>query len=108
MQSYDSDIHSPNDMMIDPQDDMVVEPAQDDRDQVAIIEPDPLDNEPESLENVTLATDCTLLSRPHPLFPPCCRPTLTASYSRGHKRDRSTHTPRGTQHTRGRRKYVEG
>ncbi len=45
-------------MMVDSQDDMVVEPTQNDRDQVAIIEPDQLDNESETLENVTLATDC--------------------------------------------------
>ncbi|KAI0908993.1 cysteine proteinase [Ustulina deusta] len=44
-------------MMVDSQDDMVVEPTQNDRDQVAIIEPDQLDNESETLENVTLATD---------------------------------------------------
>lgn len=61
-------------MMIDPQDDMVVEPAQNDTDQVAIIEPDPLDNEPESLENVPLATDCMLLPRPHPPFSPVTDP----------------------------------
>lgn len=46
-------------MMVDAQDDMVVEPTQTDRDQVAIIEPDQLDNESETLENIPLATDCT-------------------------------------------------
>lgn len=62
-------------MMIDPQDDMVVEPAQTDGDQVAIIEPEPLDNEPETLENVTLATDCTLPSPTTPTVPSSPLPT---------------------------------
>jgi len=51
-------MHSPNDMMLDSQDDMIVEPTQNDADQVAIIEPDQLENGAEQLENVTLATDC--------------------------------------------------
>lgn len=46
-------------MMVDSQDDMVVESGQNERDEVAIIEPDQLDDEIEPLENVTLATDCT-------------------------------------------------
>jgi hypothetical protein len=58
LKSYDSEMHSPNDMMLDSQDDMIVEPTQNDADQVAIIEPDQLENGAEQLENVTLATDC--------------------------------------------------
>ncbi|KAI1326876.1 cysteine proteinase [Xylariaceae sp. FL0255] len=53
--SYDSEIHSPNDMIVDSQDDMVL-PTQN-GDQVAIIEPDQLDNDADQLEDVTLATD---------------------------------------------------
>ncbi|KAH9909870.1 hypothetical protein F4778DRAFT_713206 [Xylariomycetidae sp. FL2044] len=55
--SYDSEIHSPNDMMVDTQDEMVVQPAQAEGDQVAIIEPDQLDGDQEVPESVTLATD---------------------------------------------------
>ncbi|KAI1079311.1 cysteine proteinase [Whalleya microplaca] len=44
-------------MMIDTQDDVVVQPAQGERDQVAEINPDQLDNDSEQLENVTFATD---------------------------------------------------
>lgn len=55
-------------MMVDSEDNMVVESAQNDRDQVAIIEPE-LDNETETPENVTLATDCMFLSRIHASAP---------------------------------------
>ncbi|CAJ2508114.1 Uu.00g093000.m01.CDS01 [Anthostomella pinea] len=55
--SYDSDIHSPNHMMVDSQDEMVVQPTQDGNDPVAIIEPDQLDNDADPLENQPLATD---------------------------------------------------
>ena len=59
LQSYDSEIHSPNDMMVDAQDDYVVPATENEKDQVAIINPDNLDNEADQPENVTLATDCT-------------------------------------------------
>lgn len=52
-------------MMIDPQDDMVVDPTENETDQVAIIEPDQLDNDAEHLENVTMATDCMCCPIPH-------------------------------------------
>ncbi|KAI0021876.1 hypothetical protein F4780DRAFT_778150 [Xylariomycetidae sp. FL0641] len=44
-------------MLVDGQDEVVVHPAHNEKDQVAIIEPDQLDNDTEHLENVTLATD---------------------------------------------------
>ncbi|KAK8110930.1 ubiquitin carboxyl-terminal hydrolase [Apiospora kogelbergensis] len=55
--SYDPEIHSPNEMMIDTQDDYVVQPAEDEKEQVTIINPDSLDADVDKPENVTLATD---------------------------------------------------
>ncbi|KAI1639746.1 hypothetical protein F4809DRAFT_73853 [Biscogniauxia mediterranea] len=43
--------------MVDAQDEMVVQPTQNEKDQVTIIEPEELENGTEHLENVTLATD---------------------------------------------------
>lgn len=48
-------------MMIDTQDDYVVQPAEDEKEQVTIINPDSLDADVDKPENVTLATDCMLL-----------------------------------------------
>lgn len=59
-QSYDSDIHSPNDMVVDAPEDIVVQPAEAEKDEIAIINPDQLDNDADH-ENITLATDCTFL-----------------------------------------------
>jgi hypothetical protein len=66
--------------MVDAQDDMVVEAAQTDRDQVAIIEPDQLDNESETLENIPLATDCACCPD-YTYASICCRVRLTSSCS---------------------------
>ncbi|KAI5867169.1 cysteine proteinase [Durotheca rogersii] len=55
--SYDSEIHSLSDTMVDSQDEMVVQPASGERDQVAEINPDHLDNDTEQSKNVILATD---------------------------------------------------
>lgn len=55
--SYDSEIHSPNDMMVDTQEEMVVQPTLNEKDQVAEINPEQLDNDTETLDNVMLATD---------------------------------------------------
>jgi hypothetical protein len=59
--SYDSDIHSPNDMVIDSQDDHVVQPAEAENEKEAVIDitPDSLDTDVVEKENVILATDCT-------------------------------------------------
>lgn len=54
--SYDSDIHSPNDMVVDAPEDIVVQPAETEKDEIAIINPDQLDNDADH-ENITLATD---------------------------------------------------
>lgn len=48
-------------MVVDTQDDYVVQPAENEKEQVAIINPDSLDADVDQPENVTLATDCTLL-----------------------------------------------
>ena len=45
-------------MVLDAPDDIVVQPSQGERDDVAEINPDHLDNDAEH-ENVLLATDCT-------------------------------------------------
>lgn len=61
--SYDSEIHSPNEMVVDTQDDYVVQSAENEKDQLAIINPDNLENDAEQVENVPLATDCTCRGR---------------------------------------------
>lgn len=59
-QSYDPEIHSPNEMVVDSSDDYVV-PGENDKEPVAIINPESLDADGDQPENVTLATDCMLL-----------------------------------------------
>lgn len=46
-------------MMVDTQDEMVVQPALNEKDQIAEINPEQLDADAENLENVILATDRT-------------------------------------------------
>ncbi|KAK7996278.1 ubiquitin carboxyl-terminal hydrolase [Apiospora marii] len=56
--SYDPEIHSPNEMVVDSSDDYVVPAAGDnEKEPVAIINPDSLDADVDQPENVTLATD---------------------------------------------------
>jgi hypothetical protein len=45
-------------MVVDNPDDYVVQPEEDEKDPVAIINPDNLETEAEQLENATLASDC--------------------------------------------------
>lgn len=53
--SYDSEIHSPNEMIVDTQDDLV--PAENEKEQVVDINPDSLDNDADQHDNAPLATD---------------------------------------------------
>ncbi|KAK8058688.1 ubiquitin carboxyl-terminal hydrolase [Apiospora phragmitis] len=55
--SYDPEIHSPNEMVVDSSDDYVVQPTENEKEQVAIINPDSLETDGDQPENVTLATD---------------------------------------------------
>ncbi|KAI1864897.1 hypothetical protein JX265_004097 [Neoarthrinium moseri] len=55
LKSYDSEIHSPNEMVIDSHDDLV--PAENEKEQVVDINPDGLDNDVEPREGAILATD---------------------------------------------------
>ncbi len=50
-------------MMVDTQDEMVVQPTISEKDQIAEINPEQLDNDTETLENVTLANDCMYRTR---------------------------------------------
>ncbi|KAG4221865.1 hypothetical protein PC116_g29659 [Phytophthora cactorum] len=45
-------------MVIDTQDEMVVQPTLNEKDQVTEINPEQLDNDAENLESAILATDC--------------------------------------------------
>lgn len=56
-------MHSPNDMMVDSQDEYVVQPGENVKESVAIINPDQLDDDADQLENPTLATDRTCRAR---------------------------------------------
>lgn len=47
-------------MVVDAPDDIVVQPSQNEKDEVAIINPDQLDNDADH-ENITLANDCMYL-----------------------------------------------
>lgn len=81
--------------MVDTQDEMVVQPTLNEKDSVAEINPEQLDNEAENLENVILATDCTC----DPVTLRGCRPILTllVRFSRGHGRDSPTSSLRRAQ-----------
>jgi hypothetical protein len=57
-QSFDTDVHSPNEMLVDPEE-YVVEPALGEKDDIAIINPDRLNSSQNDPEH-PLATDCTL------------------------------------------------
>lgn len=50
-------------MMVDTQDDYVVQPGENEKESVAIINPDQLDDDADQLENPTLATDRTCRAR---------------------------------------------
>jgi hypothetical protein len=59
-EAFNPDMHSPNDMMIDGEE-HIVEPTAngEERDNLAIINPDHLETEAEHLQDLPVATDCT-------------------------------------------------
>lgn len=63
-------------MMVDTQEEMVVQPTLNEKDQVAEINPEQLDNDTETLDNVMLATDCTYRVRLDADNGPRIRPLL--------------------------------
>ncbi len=57
-QSLDSEIQSPNDMLVDP-DEYVVEPPENEKDDLAVINPDDLSNDNyDQLPSLPMADDC--------------------------------------------------
>lgn len=50
-------------MMVDSQDEYVVQPGENEKESVTIINPDQLDDDADQVENVTLATDRTCQAR---------------------------------------------
>lgn len=55
-QSYNNDIHSPNEMVVDT--DEYVGGTDSEKEPIAIIDPDNLDNGAEQLQDLPLANDC--------------------------------------------------
>ena len=58
VEAFNPDVHSPNDMMIDSEE-HIVEPTANgvEKDDLAIIDPNNLDNEQEQLQDLPVATD---------------------------------------------------
>lgn len=58
VEAFNPDVHSPNDMMIDSEE-HIVEPTANgaEKDDLAIIDPNNLENDPEQLQDLPVATD---------------------------------------------------
>jgi len=81
-QAYEADLESPNDMLVDP-DEYVTEQPDNEKDDVAIINPDQLGSDVE-MQDKLQADDCESL-----LFVAYqCRHCADLLYSRGYERDR--------------------
>jgi hypothetical protein len=60
-QGLDADMHSPNDMLVDPEE-YVIGPPENEKDELAVINPDELNNEDTELSpGLPLADDCASL-----------------------------------------------